>query len=85
MAKSDEQKRYVRVVLEGGQDIPDRVPGYRGALESALIEILGLERAHMTRPTTIVKDVTAQIDAVATVLIGKEWKHAGGGPNDQVS
>jgi hypothetical protein len=65
--------RYIQVVKEGVQSVPQRVPGYQEALRDALIDILALEGQHVHRRLNISQQITAQIDALGSVLHAAGW------------
>lgn len=68
-----ERMRYIQVVRQGVQSVPERVPGYRDALNDALIEVLSLEQQHVNRRINIAQRVTAQMDALGLVLEAGHW------------
>ena len=64
-------RKIISMILEEAKAVPDRCPGYREEVVSAIADIVEQERLHRVQGTNIQQKVSDKCNAVARFLADK--------------
>lgn len=61
-------RKIIGILLEEGQRVPDRCPGYREEIVNVISDVITYERGHRVDATNIQQKINDKFDAAARFL-----------------
>lgn len=61
-------RKIINILLEEGQRVPERCPGYREEVVNVIAEVIAYERGHRVEATNIQQKINDKFDAAARFL-----------------